>query len=95
MKRVKSNEHLITKNTIIVDEKVTKEERVNNLIIQKTNSGIDRFLGFPLRLHVYNLARPNIDSILEAKVLSDSSKVQPAICIHERLGRLEHKSTLI
>ena len=76
VKRVKSDEHLITKNTIIVDEKVNKEERINNLIIQKTNSGMDRFLGFPLRLHVYNLARPNIDSILQAKVLSDSSKVR-------------------
>ena len=73
---MKSGEHLITKNTIIVDEKVNKEERINNLIIQKTNTGIDRFLGFPLRLHVYNLARPNIDSILQAKVLSDSSKVR-------------------
>jgi len=76
VKRVKSNEHLITKNTIIVDDKINKEERVNNIITQKTNSGINSLLGFPLKLHVYNLARPNIDSILQAKVLSDSSKVR-------------------
>ncbi|WP_299519926.1 BamA/TamA family outer membrane protein [Winogradskyella sp.] len=76
VKRVKADEHLITKNTIMVDDKVNKEERVNNLIIQKTNLGMKGLLGFPLRLHVYNLARPNIDSILEAKVLSDSSKVR-------------------
>ncbi len=78
VKRVKNNEHLITKNTIIEDGKVNKEERVNNIIIQKTNLGMNRFLGvkFPVRLHLYNLARPNIDSILEAKVLSDSSKVK-------------------
>ena len=75
VKRVKSNEHLITKNTIIVDDKINKEERVNNIITQKTNSGMNSLLGFPLKLHVYNLARPNIDSILQAKVLSDSSKV--------------------
>ena len=76
VKRVKSNEHLITKNTIIVDDKVNKEERVNNIIVQKTNSGMNSLLGFPLKLHVYNLARPNIDSIIDAKVLSDSSKVR-------------------
>ena len=35
-----------------------------------------KILGFPLKLHIYNLARPNIDSILNAKVLSDSSKVK-------------------
>ncbi|WP_246431416.1 BamA/TamA family outer membrane protein [Winogradskyella flava] len=78
VKGVKSDEHLITKNTIIEDNKINNEERVNNIIIQKTNLGMDRFLGFrlPLRLHIYNLARPNIDSILQAKVLSDSSKVK-------------------
>lgn len=76
VKRVKSNEHLITKNTIIVDEKINNEERVNNIIIQKTNSGMNNLLGVPLKLHIYNLARPNIDSILQAKVLSDSSKVR-------------------
>ncbi|MHA7842190.1 MAG: translocation and assembly module lipoprotein TamL [Winogradskyella sp.] len=76
VKRVKSNEHLITKNTIVEDDKVNKEERVNNIILQKTNSGMNSLFGFPLKLHVYNLARPNIDSIIEAKVLSDSSKVR-------------------
>ncbi|MDY2587052.1 translocation and assembly module lipoprotein TamL [Winogradskyella aquimaris] len=76
VKRVKSNEHLITKNTIVEDGKTIKDERINNIIIQKTNSGMNSFFGFPLKLHVYNLARPNIDSIIEAKVLSDSSKVR-------------------
>ncbi|GAB4155714.1 MAG: BamA/TamA family outer membrane protein [Winogradskyella sp.] len=76
MKRVKPNEHLITKNTIVEDGKTIKDERINNIIIQKTNSGMNSFFGFPLKLHVYNLARPNIDSIIEAKVLSDSSKVR-------------------
>ena len=76
VKRVKPNEHLITKNTIVEDGKTIKDERINNIIIQKTNSGMNSFFGFPLKLHVYNLARPNIDSIIEAKVLSDSSKVR-------------------
>ncbi|WP_299129302.1 BamA/TamA family outer membrane protein [uncultured Winogradskyella sp.] len=78
VKRVKSNQHLITKNTIIVDGKINTEERVNNIIVQKVNQGMKPFFGvrLPLRLNLYNLARPNIDSILQAKVLSDSSKVE-------------------
>lgn len=76
VKRVKANEHLITKNTIIEDGKVNKEERVNNIILQKTNLGMDGFFGFPLRLHVYNWAKPNKDSIINADILSDSAKVR-------------------
>lgn len=78
VKRVKQDEHLITKNTIVEDGKVNNEERVNNIIVQRTNLGMDRFLGMrlPLRLHVYNLARPNIDSIINANILSDSTKVR-------------------
>jgi outer membrane protein assembly factor BamA len=76
VKRVKTGEHLITKNTILVDDKVNQNERINNIIIQRTNLGMDGFLNFPLRLHVYNLARPNIDSIIVANILSDSSKVR-------------------
>ncbi|WP_306293778.1 translocation and assembly module lipoprotein TamL [Winogradskyella forsetii] len=75
VKRVKSDEHLITINTILEDGDKVTDERINNIIAQRTNSGMRRFLGFPLKLHIYNLARPNIDSILYANVLSDSSKV--------------------
>lgn len=76
VKRVKNGDHLITENTIMEDGKKNSEERVNNIIIQKTNTGMRSFIGFPLRVHVYNLARPNIDSILNANILSDSSKVK-------------------
>ncbi len=64
IKRVKEDEHLLTKNTVYVNDKKNNTEIVNNLIYQKTNGTL---LGFPLRLHLYNLARPNIDSILNAK----------------------------
>ncbi len=79
VKRVKEGEHLITENTIIEDGKTNNEERVNNIVIQKTNSGMRGFLSSPLRLHIYNLARPNIDSIIEANILSDSLKVKRKI----------------
>ena len=39
------------------------------------------FLSFPLKLHIYNLARPNIDSIIDANILSDSSKVERRIAL--------------
>ncbi|WP_400076829.1 POTRA domain-containing protein [Winogradskyella sp. R77965] len=78
VKRVKDNEHLITENAIIEDGKINNEERINNIVIQKVNTGMNGLLGIklPLKLGIYNLARPNIDSIINAKVLSDSSKVR-------------------
>jgi hypothetical protein len=76
LKRVKTGEHLITETTILENGKKNTKERINNIIIQKPNSGIRGILGLPLRLHLYNLARPNIDSILDANVLSDSVKVK-------------------
>jgi len=81
VKRVDEGEHLITDNTIIEDGKPNNEERVNNIIIQKTNLGMRNFLSFPLKLHIYNLARPNIDSIINANILSDSSKVERRIAL--------------
>lgn len=64
MKRVGKNEHLLVENTVLVDGKKDKTETVSNLIHQKPNG---QLLGVPLRLHIFNLARPNIDSILNAK----------------------------
>jgi len=60
-KRVAENEYLLTKNTVYVNGEKNKSETINNLIYQEPNQKI---LGFPLRLHFYNLARPNIDSII-------------------------------
>ena len=55
VKRVKSNEYLVTENVILEDGKKSNEERVNNIIIQKTNSGMQGMFKFPLKLHIYNL----------------------------------------
>jgi len=64
MKRVGKNDHLLTENTVLVDDKKNKTETVSNLMYQKPNG---KLLGIPLRLHIFNLARPNIDSILNEK----------------------------
>jgi outer membrane protein assembly factor BamA len=83
VKRVKNGEHLITENTIIEDGKTNNEERVNNIVIQKVNTGMQGFLGIglPIKLGIYNLARPNIDSIIKANILSDSLKVKRRIAL--------------
>ncbi len=62
VKRVGEKEHLLTQTSITVDDKKKKNEDLNNLILQKENATL---LGLPLRLHIYNLARENRDSLFE------------------------------
>ncbi|SEA48397.1 translocation and assembly module lipoprotein TamL [Bizionia paragorgiae] len=66
VKRVAENEHLLTEASLIVNDKKEKKEAITNLIYQKPNSKLP-LINAPLRLHIYNFARPNIDSIIEAK----------------------------
>lgn len=72
MKRVGENEYLLTENSVIVNDKKDNTETVNNLIYQRTNG---KLLGIPLRVYIYNLARPNIDSILQEKVYNNPRKM--------------------
>tara|TARA_R110002012_G_scaffold127225_1_gene279422 strand:- start:18031 stop:20523 length:2493 start_codon:yes stop_codon:yes gene_type:complete len=65
IKRVGKDEQLLTKNTVYVNDKVNNTETIDNLLYQKTNR---KLLTIPLRLHIYNLARPDIDSILKANI---------------------------
>ena len=46
-----------------MNDKKENSETMNNLLYQSPNSHI---LKVPLRLHIYNLARPNIDSIINS-----------------------------
>ncbi|MCK5401331.1 MAG: outer membrane protein assembly factor, partial [Flavobacteriaceae bacterium] len=72
VKRVGEDNYLLTQTSVYVNEKKTTSENITNLISQKPNS---KLLGFPLRLHIYNFARPNIDSILNAKIYNNPKKV--------------------
>ncbi len=65
IKKVQEDEHLLTENTIYVNDEKNKTEVVNNLLYQKRNS---RLFGIPFRLHIYNLAKKDSDSILDAKL---------------------------
>jgi hypothetical protein len=60
---VPEGKQLLAKNEIIVNEKQVKEERISNLLVQQPNSNIG---GFPLRLHIFNLAKKNTDSSYQA-----------------------------
>ena len=63
VKRVAEDEHLLSKTSVIVNDKKDNTETINNLLYQKPNRKI---AGIPLRLHIYNTARPNRDSLFEA-----------------------------
>ena len=70
-KRVPNDKRLLTKNEIIVDGKPDKSEAVSNQLYQKQNSSL---LGFPLRIHIFNLAKPKTDSIYRAKFANNPKK---------------------
>ena len=63
VKRVADSDHLLVENSFIVNGKSNTSEALSKLSFQNKNTTI---FGFPLRLHIYNLARPNKDSIFEA-----------------------------
>ncbi|WP_147678256.1 translocation and assembly module lipoprotein TamL [Algibacter pacificus] len=73
LKRVAEDDHILSENTILVNGKKESSETLNNLLYQKPNTKIP-FLGLPLRLVIYNLARPNIDSIIDARLNSRPNK---------------------
>lgn len=75
VKHLSDKEFLLTKNTLIVDENKTTNQTLNNLLYQQPNSKIP-LISTPLRLHLYNLARPNIDSLLNAKIYENPKKVK-------------------
>ncbi|MQP24581.1 BamA/TamA family outer membrane protein [Flavobacterium sp. LMO8] len=63
VKRVPANEKLLIKNEIYLNDKINKEDRVNNLVIQQPNT---KFLNYPFGLLIFNLAKKNPDSSYQA-----------------------------
>ncbi len=60
IKRVPDNEYLLQKNQIFIDSVKTNDIKLKNQLYQKSNT---KLLGIPLRLHIYNQARINQDSL--------------------------------
>lgn len=59
LKNVGDNELLLTENSLHVDNEEITDKAIQNLIFQKPNSHV---LGYPLRLHIYNMATKPPDS---------------------------------
>ncbi|MDH7445110.1 translocation and assembly module lipoprotein TamL [Aquimarina sp. 2201CG14-23] len=60
IKRVPKEEFLLTKNEIFVDSTKTNDPKLDNQLYQKPNS---RLAWIPFRLHIYNIAKVNPDSM--------------------------------
>ena len=65
VKKVPEGAQLLTKNTLLVNEKTIKDERIESLLSQKPNSKLP-LIGFPLRLSMYNMAKDKPDSLYYA-----------------------------
>lgn len=70
-KRVPNGKELLTKDNILVNDKKVNTDDVNSQLYQKPNSSV---LGFPLKLHVYNMANIKHDSLYKAKFVNDPEK---------------------
>ena len=71
MKRVPNGKLLLTKNEILVNDKKENNEDITNQLYQKPNSS---FLGYRLRLNIFNLAATNPDSIYKSKFIKNPEK---------------------
>jgi outer membrane protein assembly factor BamA len=76
VKRVEATDYLLTENDFFINGQKKKSEELTNLSFQKKNAAL---LGVPLRLHIYNLARPNKDSIFEAWLQKNPKRKQRLI----------------
>ena len=70
-KRVPKGKQRLTKNEIVLNGKGSKSDDITNQLYQKPNS---TFLGYNLRLNLFNLATPNPDSAYKAKFINHPEK---------------------
>ena len=73
VKRVPDGNLLLTKNEIMVNNSLVRDENVSNQLYQKPNSTL---LGYRLRLNLYNLANLNPDSTYQAKFTANPGKLE-------------------
>lgn len=69
VKRVPEGKYLLAKNEIRVNDRLVKTEEINQLPSQQPNA---KFLQIPFGLHIFNLARPNNDSLFRARYIDDT-----------------------
>ncbi|MEQ3656834.1 MAG: BamA/TamA family outer membrane protein [Dokdonia sp.] len=63
-KRLQPDEHLLEKQRIVTNGTESTDPTISRILLQQPNAKV---AGLPIKLYVYNLARPNIDSIMAAQ----------------------------
>lgn len=86
VKRVGENEHLLTDNTVLINGKKNNTEVIKNLLYQKTNS---KLFGVPVRLYIFNWAKPNSDSIFNYKLQNKLSEKSFAEQLYSKKQMIE------
>ncbi len=71
LKNITKCKHLLLKNEILIDNKISNDEDVQNLPYQKPNT---KLLGFRFRLFLNNLAIQNPDSVYKSKFIKNPKK---------------------
>ena len=81
MKRVGKEEHLLTDNEVIVNDKKNNTEVIDNILIQKPNSqlGIGKYWVSHLSLHIYNTGTPKYRFHCKCKSLDKNPKRRASI----------------
>tara|TARA_R110001583_G_scaffold41751_3_gene132638 strand:- start:16999 stop:19512 length:2514 start_codon:yes stop_codon:yes gene_type:complete len=62
VKYVPNNNYLLTKNTIIVNDKKNVDDEINDYVVQRPNQLV---LGIPFPLHFYNIGNKNFETDFE------------------------------
>lgn len=73
VRKLQKNQLLIHDNKIIVNDKSTNSEDLQNQLYQKPNS---KLLGFKPRLQLYNLSKKNADSSYNAWLLKNPNRIK-------------------
>lgn len=71
VKRLEADQYLLIDNNIFLSGEEVKENEIYSLLYQEPNSG---FLGYPFQLHLYNLGKPNPDSLYTTWIRSSETR---------------------
>ena len=70
-RRLAPDQNLLEELTIVTNGAEVSDPNIYKIPLLKPNAKV---LGLPIKLYVYNLARPNIDSIMEAQRLANEDR---------------------
>jgi outer membrane protein assembly factor BamA len=91
VKQVKPTDYLLTESSFYINGKKRKSEELNKLSFQKKNT---QLFGIPIQLHIYNLAKPNKDSLFEIWLQKKPNREKKLISklSRKQLNRLKNSS---